>query len=178
MSLLVRCLKTLVKYPLNTYFKFKRKYYKYLVCKTAVSVGSLVVNGKSKVNKNTIIGNNVYFNGMNIEGWAKVTIGDNFHSGRGCIMMTSNHNYDAGEFIPYDSTYIHREIAIGDNVWLGMNVTILGGVTIGEGAIIQIGSVVVSDIPSLAIAGGHPAKVYKFRDKDHYDRLKSEAKFY
>lgn len=36
-----------------------------------------------------------------------------------------------------------------------------GGVTIGEGAIIQAGSVVVSDIPKYAIAGGSPAKVFK-----------------
>ena len=53
-----------------------------------------------------------------------------------------------------------------------------GGVTIGEGAIIQAGSVVVSDIPKYAIAGGHPAKVFKYRDIDHYERLKAEAKFY
>lgn len=53
-----------------------------------------------------------------------------------------------------------------------------GGVLIGEGAIIQAGSVVVSDIPACAIAGGHPAKVFKFRDKEHYYRLKEEGKFH
>lgn len=50
--------------------------------------------------------------------------------------------------------------------------TILGGVTIGEGAIIQAGSVVIFDIPSLAIAGGNPAKPFKYRDKKEYENLK------
>ena len=54
---------------------------------------------------------------------------------------------------------------------------ILSGVKVGEGAIIQAGSVVVSDIPPCAIAGGHPAKVFKYRDKAHYDKLKYEKKF-
>ena len=59
----------------------------------------------------------------------------------------------------------------------GSRVIILGGVTIGEGAIIQVGSVVVSDIPDYAIAGCHPAKVFKYRDKEHYYKLKQEESF-
>jgi len=54
----------------------------------------------------------------------------------------------------------------------------LGDVTIGEGAIIQAGSVVVNDIPKYTIAGGHPAKVFKYRDAAHYERLKEEGKFH
>ena len=54
---------------------------------------------------------------------------------------------------------------------------VLGGVTIGEGAIIQAGSVVVKDIPPLAIAGGHPAVPFKYRDKEHYYRLKELGQF-
>ena len=67
---------------------------------------------------------------------------------------------------------------IEDNVWLGNRVTILPGVTIGEGAIIQAGSTVVRDIEKYAIAGGHPAKVFKYRDIDHYEKLKNEGKFH
>lgn len=54
---------------------------------------------------------------------------------------------------------------------------ILGGVTIGEGAVIQAGSVVCRNVPPLAIAGGHPATPFKFRDPEKYDRLKAEGKF-
>ena len=80
--------------------------------------------------------------------------------------------------LPYDTSYIDKDVTIGDCVWLGNNTIILGGVTIGEGAIIQAGSVVCKDIPPLAIAGGHPATVFKYRNKDHYKKLKSENKFY
>ncbi len=66
---------------------------------------------------------------------------------------------------------------IEDNVWIGARCTIVVEVTTGEGAIIQAGSVVVKDIPSCAIAGGHPAKAFSYRDKDHYFKLKKEKKF-
>jgi acetyltransferase-like isoleucine patch superfamily enzyme len=173
----------MIKHLLKIIYKkrilFRQKYYSYFVRKQAQRVGyNLKVNGKSRVNSQTILGNNVNFNGMIITGLGKVTIGNNFHSGPGCIIINSYHNYDGGTEIPYDSTYIHKDVVIEDNVWLGTNVTVLGGVTIGEGAIIQIGSVVVSSIPPCAIAGGHPAKVYKYRDKEHYYKLKAEGKFH
>lgn len=93
------------------------------------------------------------------------------------MIITDTHNYE-GEAIPYDKTVISKEVVIEDNVWLGNRVIVLPGVTIGEGAIIQAGSVVVSDIPKYAIAGGHPAKVFKYRDIDHYEKLKKEGKFH
>jgi len=139
---------------------------------------NLKVNHKSKIPSNTILGNNVNFNGMKILGKGQVTIGDNFHSGSECMMITEIHNYDTGKAIPYDETYIYKNITIQDNVWLGRRVIILGGVDIGEGAIIQAGSVVVKNIPPCAIAGGHPATIFKYRDKGHYYKLKQEKKFH
>lgn len=108
----------------------------------------------------------------------KLIYGDNFHSGVECMMLTDTHNYDNGKAIPYDETIISKDINIKNNVWLGNRVTVLGGVTIDEGAIIQAGSVVVNNIEKYAIAGGHPAKVFKYRDKDHYEKLKEEGKFF
>lgn len=134
------------------------------------------INHRSSFNGNTYLGNNCHFNGMQISGGGRVTIGDNFHSGSSCMMIAQNHNINGGA-LPYDNTYILKDIEIGDNVWLGNRVIILGGVKIGEGAVIQAGSVVVSDIPALAIAGGHPAAVFSHRDAEHYFRLKKEEKF-
>ncbi len=114
---------------------------------------------------------------MTIGGRGRVIIGDNFHSGPECRIITSFHNYE-GTKIPYDETYIDRDVIIGDNVWFGTRVMVLGGVTIEEGAIIQAGSVVVSNIPKGAIAGGHPAKVFKYRDLAHYDELKAAGAFH
>ncbi|CAA6676531.1 Unannotated [Lentimonas sp. CC4] len=92
-------------------------------------------------------------------------------------MISQVHNYDSGSKIPYDDTYILKDIIIEDQVWLGSRVIVLGGVTIGEGAIIQAGSVVVNDIKKYGIAGGNPAKVFKSRDIEHYERCKSENAF-
>lgn len=150
------------------------------ICKrSAKQVGKKIcINHWCKFSRNTTIGDNCHFNGMKIAGKGNVTIGNNFHSGAGILILTSNHNYDHGKAIPYDDTTVDGDVVIGDNVWLGQNVTILQGVTIGEGAIIQAGSVVVSNIEPCAIAGGHPARVFKKRDEDHYYRLKSENSFF
>jgi acetyltransferase-like isoleucine patch superfamily enzyme len=157
----------------------KKPLYISRIQKKAKAVGEgLRVNNPSQVNSNTYLGNNVNFNGMKIVGRGKVTIGDNFHSGEECLMITDSHNYNTGKAIPYDNTYIVKDIEIKDNVWLGARVIILGGVTIEEGAIIQAGSVVVSNIPKGAIYGGHPAKLIKYRDLEHYDRLKAQGKFH
>lgn len=164
---------------INSYLKiFRRLYYTKKIkmqCKRFEE--PLIINFKSSVSSNTILHKNVNFNGMLIKGGGKVEIGDNFHSGQNCLMITEIHNFDKGKAIPYDDTYILKDIIIDDNVWLGDQVIILGGVTIGEGAIIQAGSVVVKDIPKYSIAGGHPAVVFKYRDIEHYKKLKKECQF-
>lgn len=158
--------------------KFSNVYYPLRIKKVAAKYkGRIYVGGKTFVTNNTYLGNNVCFNGMSMFGNGKIIIGDNFHSGIGCQILTSFHNYE-GEEIPYDNTFINKDVTIGDNVWLGNNVIILGGVTIGEGAIIQAGSVVCMDIPDCAIAGGHPAKTFKYRNNEHYYELKSQKRFH
>jgi len=169
----------LIKFAERRYLRMRRWYYTRKVRGMAASCGrDLKVAGKSSVNCNTHLGNNVNFNGLHIAGTVKVVIGDNFHSAPGILFLTRIHNYNEGTAIPYDATYIVKEITIGDNVWLGARVIVLGGVTIGEGAIIQAGSCVVTDIPKYGIAGGHPAKVFSQRDIDHYEKLKAAGKFH
>jgi len=175
-------LKNIIKFfkMIYKFFKnnIKRPYYNFLIKLSASEVGKgLKVNGRSRVNSNTRLGRNVNFNGLIISGGGKVKIGNNFHSGPGCLMITQIHNYDDGEAIPYDCTPIYKNINISNNVWIGSRVIILGDVNIGEGAIIQAGSVVVNDIPKYAIAGGHPAKIFKYRNVEHYEKLKKLNKF-
>jgi acetyltransferase-like isoleucine patch superfamily enzyme len=52
-------------------------------------------------------------------------------------------------------------VIIGDGVWLGSNVLVLPGVTIGKGSVVAAGSVVSRDIPSGVLAAGNPAKIIK-----------------
>jgi acetyltransferase-like isoleucine patch superfamily enzyme len=113
---------------------------------------------------------------MRVRGDGRVEIGDYFHSGDGCQIITHVHNYE-GEAIPYDATMINKPVTIEPFVWFGSNVLVLGGVRIGEGAIVQAGAVVVRDVPRCAIVGGNPATVFKTRDVARFERLKAEGKF-
>ncbi|MCJ8152361.1 acyltransferase [Chryseobacterium sp. SSA4.19] len=150
----------------------------YRVKKTVGSYkGGIFVGGKTRLTKNTFLGENTSFNGMIVSGIGKLTIGDYFHSGPECLVITSNHNYK-GDKIPYDATHVAKETIIGDCVWMGARVIILGGVTIGEGAIIQAGAMVHKDVPKCAIVGGNPAKVIMYRDIERYDELKKQGKFH
>lgn len=112
-----------------------------------------------------------------IEYMGGVSIGDYFHTGRGLTIFTSNHDYDQGEKIPYGDDDVMKEVVIGDFVWCGANVTIVPGVHIGDGAVIGSGAVVTKDVPECAVVGGNPARVIKYRDKEHFYKLKMEGKF-
>lgn len=138
---------------------------------------NLKVNFPCHFTPNTFIGNHCNFNGMNVNGSGKLVIGNYFHSGKEIKVILDIHNYE-GNKIPYDETVVIKGVTIGDFVWVGTRVTILGGVHIGEGAIIQAGSTVVSDIPPYAIAGGHPARVFKYRNIEHFQTLKAREAFF
>ena len=141
---------------------FKKKFYQHRCQKVAKSYGSnFKVNGESYVTPKTSLGNNVNFNGMKIQGNGNVIIGDNFHSGIECMIITSIHNYDNGKAIPYDDTIISKDVTIEDNVWLGNRVIILPGVTIGEGSVVAANATVTKDVPPHTLVGGSPAKVLK-----------------
>jgi acetyltransferase-like isoleucine patch superfamily enzyme len=107
-----------------------------------------------------------------------VTIGRYFHTGRGLTIFSTAHRYKDAGAIPYDSRTLELPVSIGDFVWCGANVTILPGVTIGDGAIIGAGSVVTREVPPLAVVAGNPAKVIAYRDAAHFEDLRSRGCFY
>lgn len=159
--------------------KLHTLYYGAQVLRTARHIGKeFYCGGPSRVTRKTTIGDYSSFNGMFINGGGPVTIGNYFHSGMECMIITQNHEYDDGEMIPYGPGYHYKAVVIEDFVWLGRRVTVLPGAHIGEGAIIQAGAVVHGEIPPYAIAGGNPAKVFKYRDIEHFQRLKAEGKVF
>ena len=156
----------------------QQAYYSRLARARAVECGeNLHVNYPCIFGGKVYFGNNCNFNGMEVLGDGEVHFGDNFHSGVECMIINQNHNYDHGTAIPYDDTFELKKIVIEDNVWFGNRVTVVGNVTIGEGAIIAAGAVVTKDVPKCAIVGGNPAKVIKYRDITHYEKLKEGRKF-
>lgn len=65
-----------------------------------------------------------------------------------------------------DKTYFvdtPARVIIGNDVWIGMNVTIMGGINVGDGSIIGSHALVTKDVPPYAIVGGVPAKIIKYR---------------
>lgn len=63
-------------------------------------------------------------------------------------------------------------VTIGNDVWIGSDVLMKGGINIGTGAVILAGSVVVKDVPPYAIIGGNPAKIIRFRfDENTIEKL-------
>lgn len=156
----------------------RTKYYSSLARERATSCGKdLRVNYPCTFGGEVHFGNNCNFNGISVLGSGEVIFGDNFHSGVECMIITENHNYDHGAAIPYDDTYELKKVVIEDNVWFGNRVIVVGNITIGEGAIIAAGAVVTKDVPKCAIVGGNPARVIKYRDIEHYEKLKKEGKF-
>ena len=113
--------------------------------------------------------------GFASKGEGKLTIGSHVHFGENITILTSNHNFDRPESLPYDGTRIPKDVTIGQCVWIGEGVLIVPGVSVGEGAILAAGAVVTSDVPPLAIAGGVPAAVIRYRDKEAYEGLKSKG---
>ena len=75
--------------------------------------------------------------------------------------------------------YLYNDISrkyyveIGNDVWIGFGAIILGGISIGDGAVIAAGSVVTKDVPDYAIVGGVPARIIKYRfNSDEIQKLK------
>lgn len=92
-----------------------------------------------------------------------IEIGSRVMMGPRVNLMAENHVF-ARTDIPMKDQGVKREfIRIEDDVWLGVNTTVVAGVTIGRGAVIAAGAVVTGDVPSFAVVGGIPARLIKDR---------------
>lgn len=152
--------------------------YAWSVRRRAKKVGvDLRCLGPVHVTRHTEIADHVRMHGAWVSGNGRFVVGRYSHLGEELRVFTRNHNYN-GEAIPYDDTYVTKDVVVGDFVWIGVRALLLPGTKIGEGAIIQAGSVVHGEIPPLAIAGGNPAKVFAYRDAARFNRLKAEGKFH
>ncbi|MCA9962140.1 MAG: acyltransferase [Anaerolineales bacterium] len=127
--------------------------------------------------QNFHVGNNVHINSNAfIRAEGNVSIEDNVHISRNLVIYSMNHNYE-GDLLPYDSEQRYKPVRIQKNAWIGMNVSIIPGITIGEGAIIGMGTVVSKDVPPLAIVGSAPQQILKYRDPAHYKQLEAAHRY-
>ena len=107
-------------------------------------------------------------------------LGGNISIGKYCQLGADVAIHATDHPVNYMTTYINKslfsgelsklktikKITIGNDVWVGHNVIIVGNVTVGNGAIIAAGSVVTKDVPPYSIVGGVPAKIIKKRFSD------------
>ena len=110
--------------------------------------------------KNISLGEYFYSNhNLVILDCAPVTFGDHVLVAPNCGFYTAGHPLDA----PTRNAALEyaKPIIVGDDVWIGGNVTVLPGVTIGSNVVIGAGSVVVHDIPSHVVAVGNPCRPIK-----------------
>jgi acetyltransferase-like isoleucine patch superfamily enzyme len=97
-----------------------------------------------------VVGSHCFFNiNSSITCIEKIEIGDNCKFGNNLVMVDHDHNFRAkGQYSADSTEFISSPITIGNNVWVGANVVILRGTTIGDNCVIGAGSIVKGNIPS------------------------------
>jgi acetyltransferase-like isoleucine patch superfamily enzyme len=115
--------------------------------------------GEARVN----IGRHTYLNlGCTIAAYEEVRIGQHCMFANGCFVTDADHRYDDPRTPMYEQGYrVKGPTIIGDNVWCGVNVVVLGGVTVGDHCVIGANSVVTHDIEPFSVAAGIPAQVIR-----------------
>ncbi|MBN9335560.1 acyltransferase, partial [Devosia sp.] len=104
----------------------------------------------------------------------KVRCGDGVRIASHASLVGFNHGYDDPDVPIYMQKHESIGITIEDDVWVGANAVIVDGVTIGRGAVIAAGAVVSKDVPDMAIVGGVPAKVLRFRGRGRRDDARKQ----
>lgn len=110
-----------------------------------------------------VLGNRVEINNFSlVDGTGGVTIGDDSLLGPGVRIISYQHGTELGSSIRSQSI-VAMPIKIGHDVWVCANAVILGGVTIGDGAVIAAGALVRSDVAPYTMVAGVPARMIKNR---------------
>ena len=131
------------------------------------------VNGKTQVYNSTIgrysyLGRHSYLICSDIGQFC--SIGDEVKVGLGihtlsnlstCPLFTEMNNGTGSSWVDQDKAIPFKRVVVGNDVWIGERVMIMGGITIGDGAVIAARAVVTKDVPPNTLVAGNPAKVKK-----------------
>lgn len=175
-------LKLLVK---NLYLS--RKFHVMLSKSSLIGISS-VFEGKNRVGKNTVfdgymgrcsyIGNNAWLECVKIGRYCAIANGVSVATGRHPMNMVSQHPMFYSTAKQNGYTYIDQtiyeerifadaqkkyDVVIENDVWIGLNAVLIGGVKIGNGAVIAAGAVVTKDVPDYAVVAGVPARIIRYR---------------
>ena len=118
----------------------------------------------SYIGRGTIIHNTVIGKFCSISDFCVIGLPSHYMSTISTSCLFSGvHNGTKSTWVAKDMPHIPIDVKIGNDVWIGYRAIIPSNVTIGDGAVIAAGAVVVKDVPSYAIVGGVPAKIIKYR---------------
>ncbi|AKD55182.1 acyltransferase [Spirosoma radiotolerans] len=121
--------------------------------------------GPVQIGENTLIGIGAVVIGP-------VKIGSKVIMAQHVVLSGLNHSYENVQLPIRDQRVTMRPIVIEDECWIGANVTITAGVTVGRHSVVAGGSVVTRDVPAYTVVGGNPARVLKHYDKETDQWLK------
>ena len=93
----------------------------------------------------------------------KIKIGSNVLFGQFISVLSHSYNYSDSKSLITQQGMYHKDVVIGNDVWIGAYTIILPGITIGDGAVIGAHSVITKDIPDYEVWAGIPAKKIKKR---------------
>lgn len=149
---------------LRDYIGYSRKRFGYIAPDSTITPPIKITKPENVY----LMGNNCLRNAVVLNLNAKFVMGKGSGAAEGLKVATGNHAQLIGRFYRtitekekpegYD-----KDVIVQEDVWIGMNVVLLCGITIGRGAIVSAGAVVTKDVPPYCIAGGVPAKPIKFK---------------
>ena len=126
--------------------------------------------------RNAVVGDDVDF-ALNVfvETSGGVRIGDRTLIGYGTKILSRNHVIPPDRESIFYAGHDKKPVVIGKDVWIGANVIILAGRTVGDGAVIGAGSIVTKDVEPFTIVGGNPAKLIRRRERAQEDGIPKSA---
>lgn len=116
--------------------------------------------------------------GCHIDGEGGVSIGEGTILAAKVTILSSSHIYEQKEYLPFNQEDDFRAVQIGRGVWLGYGCSVVPGVTIGDGAVVAMNSVVTSDVFVGEVVGGNPARVLKRRCVEDIQEMVENGKYY
>src|SRR6478736_749793 len=132
------------------------------IIRDQVEIGdNAVIMMGASINIGSVIGEGTMID-MNVVLGGRATVGKNCHIGAGTVL--------AGVIEPPSA----KPVVVEDDVLIGANAVVLEGITIGKGAIVAAGAVVIDDVPPYTVVGGTPAR--KLKEIDEKTKSKTEIK--
>lgn len=143
------------------------KYMRYSLCKSIFLSCGKNVNIERRANfgsgREIIIGDN---SGLGIHSCvpSNTVIGSNVMMGPNCYILPFNHRFERTDIPMCEQGFVEKkQTIIGDDVWIGRDVTMTPGRTIKKGSIIGACCVLTKDFPEYSVVGGNPSRLLKSR---------------